>query len=60
MFGAWQWDETVVPEIEGKTLEEATKLLKDAKLEIDIDEGDASTQYERLRLFRRSRLRAGL
>lgn len=47
VFGAWQWDETKVPEIEGKTLEEATKLLKDAKLEIDIEEEIASTQYEK-------------
>ena len=47
VFGAWQWDETVVPEIEGKTLEEATKLLKDARLELDIDEEIASTQYEK-------------
>lgn len=47
VFGTWQWDETVVPEVESKTLEEATKLLKDARLEIDIDEEIASTQYEK-------------
>ena len=46
-FGLSQWDETVVPAIEGQKFEEAQKILKQAKLEIDIEEQIASTQYEK-------------
>ncbi|MBE7026391.1 MAG: Stk1 family PASTA domain-containing Ser/Thr kinase [Ruminococcaceae bacterium] len=46
-FGSSQWDETVVPAIEGQKLEDAQKLLKKAKLEIDIEEQIASVQYEK-------------
>ena len=47
VLGTSQWDETKVPNIEGKTVEEATQLLKDAKLELEIDEEIASAQYEK-------------
>lgn len=46
-FGSAQWDETVVPDIEGKTIEEATQLLSEAKLKIEIEEEIASAQYEK-------------
>lgn len=47
VLGTSQWDETKVPNIESKTVEEATQLLKDAKLELEIDEEIASAQYEK-------------
>lgn len=47
VFGAWQWDETTVPSIEGKTVEEAQKLLKESHLELNIEEEIASAQYEK-------------
>lgn len=46
-FGTSQWDETFVPNVEGKSLEEATQLLSDAKLGIEIEEQIASAQYEK-------------
>lgn len=46
-FGSWQFDETVVPAIEGKNLTEAQKLIKSARLSIDIEEEIASLQYEK-------------
>lgn len=47
VLGTSQWDETKVPNVEGRTVEEATRLLKDANLEIEIDEEIASAQYEK-------------
>ncbi len=43
-IGGGQWDETQVPTVEGKTLEEAQKLLKDASLNAVVTE-IASAQY---------------
>lgn len=43
-FGGGQWDETMVPDVLGKTTEEAQKLLGDAGLKVEIGE-IASMQY---------------
>lgn len=45
-FGLGQWDETNVPEIEGKLLEEAQQMLKDAGLNGVVTEV-ASSQHEK-------------
>lgn len=46
-LGFGQLDETIVPDIEGMTKDEAQKALKDAKLKMDIEEEIASLQYEK-------------